>query len=554
MNNLRILYQYIGALLITVSCFSFATNSFSADHNDPNAVNSIFSDIAISPGDLYGMFGYPSADKSNGENVIVQLTFAPIPETGIFDKDFLYAIHLDADPRSNMSVEHSLEGLIKYADSVKDKYFKQEAAEIKVSFNGKNEAKIDFVGFLGGNFSQVVETNTVRTINTTGGRAIKAYIGGRDDPFFNDLPGFFRSFNYGPQFYNIPVTADTMKRELPIPKTLLELEGNKLFNFDTDRPHHGQGEKFSLPDGPYTWNSHKFKQDENGDYRFVYSGRDAQAGINVNALIFEIPLSYITNIPETERVVRIWGESWILKASQKAKQIPDRKVSWWRKITGWFKGTMTSVEDGEFNSNIANYKIIDVVGVPFLDAALNERFDERQNHKNLHLLRHYIKRFAHLGWGFGPSITALGLGTCFDHDDAPVSVYKTYKLATPALPRVKKCFFQDLNMPDDSWNNSGKAIKLKKTFEIFVPNVTSIDMDTTGTWPFGRRPEDQVATRFLSTFLDMETGCGGKKCNVGTLSDLSLWEGAPVVNKNPPNPLKNDKAFLDHFPYLAEPW
>ena len=24
--------------------------------------------------------------------------------------------------------------------------------------------------------------------------------------------------------------------------------------------------------------------------------------------------------------------------------------------------------------------------------------------------------------------------------------------------------------------------------------------------------------------------------------------------KTPPNPLKNDKEFLDNFPYLAEPW
>ena len=46
-------------------------------------------------------------------------------------------------------------------------------------------------------------------------------------------------------------------------------------------------------------------------------------------------------------------------------------------------------------------------------------------------------------------------------------------------------------------------IPLRRPFEIFIPNVCAIDMDTTGTWPFGRRLEDQVATRFLSLFLDM---------------------------------------------------
>ena len=34
-----------------------------ADHNDPNAVNSIFSDIDVSAADVYDMFGYPSDDQ-----------------------------------------------------------------------------------------------------------------------------------------------------------------------------------------------------------------------------------------------------------------------------------------------------------------------------------------------------------------------------------------------------------------------------------------------------------------------------------------------------------
>jgi hypothetical protein len=554
MNTSRIAGPLLRKLLLALAGLALSIAVNAADHNDPNGVNSIFSDIAISPGDLYGMFGYPADDKSNGEHVVVQLTFASIPGTGVFDQDFLYRIHLDADPRIDLPAEATLDGLIAYADAVKDKYFQQEAAEVRVSFNGRGQAKVDFLNFPGGDFSRVLDTNRVLDLQTPGGQSIKAFVGGRDDPFFNDLPGFFRSINYGPQFYKIPVTADMGLRELPIPKTLLELEDNTLFNFDPAHPRHGQGVKFDLPDGPHDWQGNRFKKDADGNYRFVYSGRDAQAGINVNALVFEVPLAYITQTPDEERVVRIWGESWVLKASEKAKKIPDRKVSWWQRFLGWFKGAGEPAQEGEFNSDIGAYKIVDVVGVPFLDAALNERVDERQGHNNLHLVRRYVMRFAHLGWGFGPSVDALGLRTCFDHDNSPVSVHKTYALATPAFPRVKKCFFQRLHMPDDSWNNSGKSIKERRTFEIFIPNVTTIDMDTTGTWPFGRRPEDQVATRFLSTFLDMEEGCAGRKCNIETLGDLALWGAAPVSNKNPPNPLKNDKPFLDHFPYLAEPW
>ena len=44
-------------------------------------------------------------------------------------------------------------------------------------------------------------------------------------------------------------------------------------------------------------------------------------------------------------------------------------------------------------------------------------------------------------------------------------------------------------MPDDTWNTKGLNIPLRRPFEIFIPNVCAIDMDTTGTWPFGRRPK-----------------------------------------------------------------
>src|SRR5437867_12926633 len=43
--------------------------SFAADHNDPNAINSIFSDIDANAADLYDLYGFPSDDAAGGEKV-----------------------------------------------------------------------------------------------------------------------------------------------------------------------------------------------------------------------------------------------------------------------------------------------------------------------------------------------------------------------------------------------------------------------------------------------------------------------------------------------------
>ena len=528
--------------------------ALAADHNDPNAVNSIFSDISVSAADLYDMFGFPSDDEAGGEKVVLALTFAPVPETGVFDTDMLYRIKLNPAPRipALTKEDHSLDVILAYAEAIKANYVTGKASEIRVTVDQNGRAKIAFVNFPSGDFSQIIDLNKVVTIPTPNGHVIKAYLGGRDDAFFNDLPGFFRSINYAPQFYHVPQVM-TDARELKIPKTLLELDGNKLFNFDPEKPQHGQGLKEDLPTDPLTWTGNKYLKDENGNYRFVYSGRDAQAGRNVNAIVIEVPLDFITPSPKHDRIVNAWGESWVLKASPKLDTIPDDTTSFFRKIWLWVKGAFPTSESS-FAEDLKKYKLIDTDGVPFADAALSEREDTRQlGADNEKLARHFVMRLGHLGWGFGPSISALGLGTCFDHDNSPVSVHRTYALATEAFPRVKKCLFQEVNMPDATWNKRGLDIKLKRSFEIFIPNACAIDMDTTGTWPFGRRLEDQVANRFLSIFLDMKAGCGGMKCNVETFSDQFLWDHAPVVPKTSPNPLRNDKPFLAQFPYLADP-
>jgi hypothetical protein len=208
------------------------------------------------------------------------------------------------------------------------------------------------------------------------------------------------------------------------------------------------------------------------------------------------------------------------------------------------------------DAQLRDYKLVDTDGQAFADAALNERADARQlGADNISLGPGFITRLGHLGWGFGPSIRALGLKSSFDDDNAPVSIHRMPGSPVEAFPRVKKMLFQKLNMPDDSWNKKGMQIPLRRTFEVFVPNVNSIDMDTTGTWPFGRRPEDQVASRFLALFLDMSAKTpDGKPYDVELLNRPALWQGVPIEPKTVPNPMANDKPFLTQFPYLAEPW
>lgn len=517
-----------------------------ADHNDPNAVNSIFSDIDASAADLYDLFGFPSADESEGEKVVIALTFAAVPQAGTLDLDMLYRIQMVAEPRVARPGDHNLDSFLKYVEAIKDKYTGPlKPSEIRVRVDQSQRATVKFFNFPDGSFSTVVDTNKVLTIETPGKHRITAYIGGRDDAFFNDLTGFFRSINYAPQFYHVPHTM-TDCRELKIPKTLLELEGNDLFNYDPSLPEWGYGHKKNLPPGPLTWTGNKFSKDENGNFRFVYSGKDVQAGKNVNAIILEVPVKFFSSAPDKNRIINVWGESWVLKAANKVETIPDHPF--------WLEHPFAFLDARSKDEELQKYKLVDTDGQPFADAALSEREDNRQlGANNFWLAPHFVKRLAHLGWGFGPSISALGLKTSFDHDNSPVSVHKTYSTVAAAFPRVRRTLFQTLNMPDDSWNTKGMNISLRRPYEIFIPNVCAIDLDTTGTWPFGRRLEDQVATRFLSMFLDMEAEFNKQKYHIDLLNDQSLWDAAPIVPKTPPNPLKNDKDFLDHFPYLAEP-
>jgi hypothetical protein len=212
---------------------------------------------------------------------------------------------LDTDRRIVRSGgdDASLAGFLTYLEEVKEKYLKiLRPSEVRVTVDRNNRANLRFIGFSGGSFSASITTNESVSVQSPGGHSINVFVGGRDDAFFNDLPGFFRSINYAPQFYQVRHTMPD-ELELKIPKTFLELEGNDLFNYDPQFPQWGHGVKKEFPAGPLTWNGNRFKRDQNGNFRFVYSGQDALAGQNCNAIILELPLSFLTAISGEHRIV-----------------------------------------------------------------------------------------------------------------------------------------------------------------------------------------------------------------------------------------------------------
>ena len=107
------------------------------------------------------------------------------------------------------------------------------------------------------------------------------FVGGRDDPFFSDIGGFFRSINF-----KAALTANdefTWKGEIGFSQKRWEKE-----QFGRRKRLLDRAEK-----------------------RGVYDGSDLRLGNNINALVFQIPISMIVTDPGNERLVYTWAESYL---------------------------------------------------------------------------------------------------------------------------------------------------------------------------------------------------------------------------------------------------
>ena len=325
----------------------------------------------------------------------------------MFDTDLLYKIRLYATPRVEppFAAEPSLGALLEYADEVREKYLTAPVVGDPRPGRGQSgEAKVSFIDFPGGNFTTVVDTNQVVTIDTghraAPGQGVRRRARRR---LLQRSPGFFRSINYAPQFYKVPLAMKDA-RELKIPKTLLELEGNTLFNFDPRRPEARPRGQARPAGRTVDVGRDRYKKDDKGNFRFVYSGRDAQAGRNINAVIVELPLAYITRYagerPDRQRLGRELGQEGLAQGPDHPRQP--------RQHARHRSESCSALRSSRRSSS--RYKLVDTDGQPFADAALNEREDDRQlGANNILLARIFVIRLAHLGWGFGPSIRALGL-------------------------------------------------------------------------------------------------------------------------------------------------
>lgn len=70
-----------------------------ADHNDPIAVNTIFSDIDVSAADSTTSLASPAMTPKAMGKVVVALTFAAVPRAGTLDSDMLYCVQISPGQR-----------------------------------------------------------------------------------------------------------------------------------------------------------------------------------------------------------------------------------------------------------------------------------------------------------------------------------------------------------------------------------------------------------------------------------------------------------------------
>jgi hypothetical protein len=541
------------SFLIVLLNFLSLTGS-ATDHNEPNSINSIFSDVQPDAADLYGLFGYPSKLVESGgrpdvASLVVMMTFAPAPHAGAFDEAVAHRIFLKPTQRSTIpelkenpnSVNYSNpEAALKAAksriESLKN-FVKKDFAnhillnpvEVNVSYKkveDKWRANISFKNFRFPDQEIQVPTNEVTTLQFLvpqyGVSNMKVFIGGRDDPFFTDLNGFFHSINYMPY--------------------LDKLKGNPFPLSDGVRSENPRAFESSRVKSIVKLSDGDYKYTPSGQLQTVYAARDDRAGLNANAIILEIPQVYLTNYEERKekRQVRIWGEGYRRKAVATTALLnwlpkyPATKDAWLR---------------------------LDTLGIPFVDTVLGQR-EERFNTgwKNLVLQDDYVKRLAHLSWAFAPALEQIGYDSCFRYDRGLVKFPTKVDVITPKdllaqVPHAVNCLTQRMRMADDSWRvNKFEKIKPPVVLQLFHPNTLVVDLDTTGTWPFGRRPEDQIASRFTSLFLNYNGQCGQKtgnihRCNVDSLQAKPNNDrviGLPI------NPEHNDVPFLTEFPYLAD--
>jgi hypothetical protein len=301
------------ALLTAVVC----ANVFATDHNEPDLLNSFYRDRDGSGADIYHIFAYPN---KSGDKLNLILTLAPVPETGKFDPESVQRIYLcpAARPALTKTEDELIQGMAEEKSFVqKFKKYKKEVLDpivegvgpiligrdvnslpidqamcpeimAEYSRNGLR-ARITFKNFhfdRGGTQEQtVVESNgaqsEVDTKKIRHVQGIDVFVGGRDDAFFVDLGGFFRSMNW----------ASALDKD----REFIWEGGISYLDSSAKKESYSRAKRLL----------------DREKSEIVYNGVDSRAGNNINALAFSIPLRRLTDDTKRNRILRVWAESFL---------------------------------------------------------------------------------------------------------------------------------------------------------------------------------------------------------------------------------------------------
>jgi hypothetical protein len=264
-----------------------------ADHNDPNAVNSIFADIPVSAADLYDLFGFPSDDRAGGEKVVLALTFASVPETGVLDPTCSTAC---ASPPRRVCARARSRSRASRPSSAGSRRWRSATCGWRrrrcACARRPGKVKVDFIGF-----APAALRRDDRHQPGGGHRDARR-------PHHQDLrrrprrrllqrpAGFFRSINYAPQFYHVPLARPSACASCRS-QDAARARGQHALQLRPANPQHGSACKTDLPPAPYEWKGNATSgRQRQLPLRLQRQGR--AGGRNVNAIILEIPLAFLT--------------------------------------------------------------------------------------------------------------------------------------------------------------------------------------------------------------------------------------------------------------------
>ena len=225
-----------------------------ADHNDPNAVNSIFSDIDVSAADVYDLFGLPEQRpkrrRARGHRAHVRVgaddgrlrhrhALPPPGHDGAAGRLARARPRPRCAPRLRRRREGQVPGRPAPGGGARDRRCRA-AREGRLPELPRRQ-------LLGH-----VDLDTAVTEKAPDGQRDQALLR-RPRRRLLQRPARVLPVDQlrAPVLPRAPHAAGL--RELPIPKTLLELEGNDLFNFDPDNPAPRPRREARPAAGPLTW-------------------------------------------------------------------------------------------------------------------------------------------------------------------------------------------------------------------------------------------------------------------------------------------------------------